>query len=462
MKLWGGRFGTAGGRAAERFTASIGFDWRLYREDIEGSQAHVRMLAIQGIITREESDLMVAGLEEIRQDIERCQVEWRREDEDIHMNIERMLLAKVGPVAGKMHTARSRNDQVALDLRLFLRRRIDELATGVAHVQSALLAQAGDHIHTIMPGYTHLQVGQPVSLAHHLLAYFDMLERDQERLADCRRRTDVSPLGACALGGTSFPIDPEEVAAQLDFKGVFSNSIDAVSDRDFVVEFLASGSLVMVHLSRLAEELVLWSSQEFGFVELDEAWTGGSSIMPQKKNPDSLELVRGKTGRVIGHLTGMLTVLKGLPLAYNSDLQEDKEALFAACDTLEECLSAMAQIIATTIFCTERMARAAEKGYSTATELADFLVGQGLTFRDAHAMVGSLVALAESSGRSLDQLEKEELWGVSPLLGEECRRLLSVQAAVKQKRSRGGTGPTQVTQALAQAQLRLEQRVRST
>ncbi len=460
MKLWGGRFSKRAGSGAQRFTASIAFDRRLYAEDIAGSQAHARMLAACGIIEPDAAQRIVDALGEIVAEIERGEFVFRKEDEDIHMNIERRLIEKLGPAGGKLHTARSRNDQVALDMHLFLRSAIDRLLPLVSGLQDALLQLADRYPGAVMPGYTHLQVAQPVVLGHHLLAYFNMLERDRGRLLDCRRRANVMPLGACALAGTSFPIDPRLVAGELGFDGLYANSMDAVSDRDFIVEFMAAASLIMVHLSRLGEELVLWSSQEFGLVELDDSYATGSSIMPQKKNPDTAELVRGKTGRVVGHLVGMLMVLKGLPLTYNSDLQEDKEGLFDTVDTLAACLETMAGTVSTLKFNRERAAQAAGRGFSTATELADYLVVRGLPFRQAHAVVGRLVRTALERGVGLDELDIDDLRSESQLFAPDALELLRPETAVARRTSPGGTAPELVTRELARARALLYSRTR--
>ncbi|HAI20955.1 MAG TPA: argininosuccinate lyase [Clostridiales bacterium UBA8153] len=458
MKLWGGRFAPGAGGQAQRFTASIGFDRRLYQEDIAGSQAHARMLAAQGIITPVEAGSIIDALDEIGQEIGSGQFTFALEDEDIHMNVERRLLEKLGSVGGKLHTARSRNDQVALDMHMFVRNGAAEVVRRITALQSALVDRATVYQDAVMPGCTHLQAAQPVLLAHHLLAYFHMLERDRGRFLECRARANLSPLGACALAGTSFPIAPELVAKELGFDGVYANSIDAVSDRDFVIEFISAAALVMVHLSRLAEELVLWSSQPWAWVELSDAYSTGSSIMPQKKNPDTAELIRGKTGRVVGHLMAMLMVMKGLPLAYNSDMQEDKEGLFDAVDTVNGCLETMAGIVGSLAFNRERALAAAAKGHTTATELADYLVRQGVPFREAHAVVGRLVRLALSRGVELDGLSLADLQGASSCFGPEALQLLDPVAATGAKTSPGGTAPANVARALAVARRVLSER----
>jgi argininosuccinate lyase len=416
------------------------------------------MLAAQGIITPAEAEGIINALEEIRQEISSGQFSFALEDEDIHMNVERRLTEKLGPTGGKLHTARSRNDQVALDMHIFVRDRAAEVIRLITALQAALVDRATVYQDAVMPGCTHLQPAQPVLLAHHLLAYFHMLERDRGRFVECRARANISPLGACALAGTSFPIAPGLVAKELGFDGVYANSIDAVSDRDFVIEFISAASLLMVHLSRLAEELVLWSSQPWAWVELSDAYSTGSSIMPQKKNPDTAELIRGKTGRVVGHLMAMLMVMKGLPLAYNSDMQEDKEGLFDTVDTVHACLETMAGIVGSLTFNRERALAAASQGHTTATELADYLVRQGLPFREAHAVVGRLVHLALSRGVELDGLTLAELQEASSRFGPEALSLLDPGAAVRAKTSPGGTAPARVSRALAMAREALSAR----
>jgi argininosuccinate lyase len=460
-RLWGGRFaggsgsggggaGSPGGKAIS-FTASLPFDRRLWREDLAGSRAHAEMLAACGIISAEDGVAIARGLDLIAAEIEEGVFPFRLEDEDIHLNIERRLTELIGPVGGKLHTARSRNDQVAVDTHLFVRREIDDGIARMRRLQGVLVDAAAAHQSTILPGYTHLQHAQPVLLAHHLLAYFWMFQRDVERLLDCRRRADLSPLGAAALAGTSFPIDPAATAARLGFAGTYANSLDAVSDRDYVLEFIAAAALIMTHLSRLAGELVLWSSDEFGFVELDDAYATGSSIMPQKKNPDTMELVRGKAGRVFGHLVGLLSVVKGLPLAYHSDLQEDKEALFDTVDTLEACLEVTAGAVSTMTVRAERMRAAAARGFPGATDLADYLTRRGLPFREAHAVVGRVVRYCLEQGKELFDLSLAELAAHSPLADEGARAVLRPEAVVKARRSPGGTAPREVARQLVRA-----------
>lgn len=455
-KAWSGRFQKETARLVDDFHSSISFDCRLYRQDIRGSIAHARMLGRQGILTSEETRLIVAGLKEILTEIENGRVEFSKEAEDIHMNIEQLLIAKIGEPGKKLHTARSRNDQVALDLRLYLKEEIQEIITLLKELQTTLLDVAENHLTTIMPGYTHLQRAQPVTFAHHLLAYVQMFSRDVARLGDCYRRTDVLPLGAGALAGTTLPIDPHSVAQELGFAAVAENSLDAVSDRDFVVEFLAAAALIMVHLSRLGEELVLWASAEFGFVELDDAYSTGSSMMPQKKNPDVAELVRGKAGRVFGALLTLLTVLKGLPLAYNKDLQEDKEALFDAVDTVKKCLTIFRPLIATLQVKKEKMARAAAEGFTNATDLADYLVGKGVPFREAHRIVGQIVYFCLQEKKTLEELTLEDYQRFSPLIADDVYRFIDVRRCVEARRSPGGPSPDETRAAIARAREKIK------
>lgn len=451
MKLWGGRFRHQTAAEMEEFNSSIQFDHRLWQEDIDGSLAHVKMLAAVGVLSAAEADTIGRGLAEIRAEIEQGQFDFSPELEDIHMHIEHRLMEKIGPVGGKVHTARSRNDQVALDTHLYVRRQVDKVLDLIAALQRELIQQAEKHLDVIMPGYTHLQHAQPVLLAHHLLAYVHMLQRDRQRFLDCRERADLMPLGAGALAGTGFPIDRELVAKELGFSALYENSLDAVSDRDYILEFLAAAAICMVHLSRLAEELILWSSQEFAFVELDEAYSTGSSIMPQKKNPDVPELVRGKAGRVAGHLLALLMTVKGLPLAYNKDLQEDKEALFDTVDTLTACLSIFAPLIATLKVNRDRMRQAVSGDFSTATDLADYLARRGLPFREAHAVVGRLVQLCLDQGKSLEDLSLKELQQASTLFEPDALAALTPEAAVAARTSSGGTALEQVKLQLARA-----------
>ena len=449
---WGGRFASETAPLAQRFGASAPFDWRLYRYDVAGSIAHARMLAKQGIIGRALQQQIEAGLRRVLAEVEAGRFEWSIEREDVHLNIE----AALGEAGRSLHTARSRNDQVALDTRLFVRQAIVDAGEAMLALQEVLLARSAEHVDTLLPGYTHLQRAQPVSLGHHLLAYVEMLQRDFDRLADAFARVNVLPLGSGALAGVPYPIDRQFVADQLGFAAISANSIDAVSDRDFVVEFLAAAALCGVHLSRLAEELVLWSSAEFRYVEMDDAWATGSSIMPQKKNPDFTELVRGKSGRLLGHLVSLLVVLKGLPLAYNKDLQEDKEPLFDAAATLTDCLTVAAAMLDSARFDTDRMAAAADQDYTTATDLADYLVRHGLPFRDAHRLVGELVAACLSRGQQLPDVTLEELRRHSDLFHVDALALLSAEASAAARDVPGGTAPNRVRRALAEARSRQE------
>lgn len=458
MKLWGGRFRKDTAAEVEEFNSSIQFDHRLWAEDIAGSLAHVRMLAAVNVLSPVEADLICQGLEEIRSEIEQGQFDFSPEFEDIHMHIEHRLIEKIGPVGGKVHTARSRNDQVALDTHLHVREQVDKVLDLIAALQEELVKKAESNLDVIMPGYTHLQHAQPVLLAHYLLAYVHMLERDRERFLGCHRRADMMPLGAGALAGTGFPVDREMVAEELGFSALYENSLDAVSDRDYILEFLSAAAICLMHLSRLAEELILWSSQEFGFVELDDAYSTGSSIMPQKKNPDVPELVRGKAGRVAGHLMALLMTMKGLPLAYNKDLQEDKEALFDTADTLSACLSVFAGLIATLKVKRERMRQALRGDFSTATDLADYLAKAGLPFRQAHAVVGQLVQLCLDQGKNLEDLTLAELQQASPLFKSDAPAVLTPEAAVAARTSYGGTAPEQVKLQLARVKRLLKNR----
>ncbi len=451
MRLWGGRFSKDPNELALQFTQSLPFDQRLTECDLEGSIAHARMLGKCRIITRDEAHQLEAGLERIRAALAAGELKLDPHSEDIHTEIERLLFEQVGPLAGKLHTARSRNDQIALDIRLYLREEIDQIQQEMRDLQQVLVDLAERHLGAVMPGYTHTQLAQPVLLSHHLLAYFWMLQRDRERLADCRARVNLCPLGAAALAGTSFPIDPAFVAKQLGFDGLCPNSMDAVADRDFVVEFLASAALAMAHLSRLANEIVLWSTTDFGFIRLDDAWCTGSSIMPQKRNPDPAELVRGKSGRAYGNLLAALTVLKGLPLTYNLDLQEDKEALFDTLDTLRPCLNVMREMLATATFDTERMAAAAGRGFSTATEVADYLVRKSIAFREAHGIVGQIVRYCEKQGVTLGDLSLTEWHSFSKEFGEDILEIISPLGAVQAKRSPGGTAPERVKEQIEKA-----------
>ncbi|ADJ26235.1 argininosuccinate lyase [Dehalogenimonas lykanthroporepellens BL-DC-9] len=436
------------------YSSSLPFDRRLYREDIRGSIAHTRMLSDRGIIPSADAEAIIRGLEEIEREINNGSFEFKPVMEDIHMAVEARLKEKIGEPAGRLHTARSRNDQVATDLRLYLKDTMEETLSEISQLQRALLSQAEDNPEVILPGYTHLQPAQPVLLAHHLLAYFEMLDRDKSRLADCYRRTDVLPLGSGALAGTAYDTDREAVARELGFKEISRNSLDAVSDRDFIIEFLAAAAIIMTHLSRLAEELIIWSGAEFGFVEMDDAYATGSSIMPQKKNPDVAELGRGKTGRVYGHLTAMLTTMKGLPLAYNRDLQEDKEGLFDTVDTLLPSLRVFAGMVSTMRFRPEQMLKSVDKSFILATDLADYLVARGETFRNAHGAVGRLVNYCIGQGKMFPDLTLEEYRQFSPLFGNDVMEV-TVMTSVDARNNPGGTARCRVSQALKEAQARL-------
>ena len=450
-KLWGGRFSGNTDATVEAFTASEHFDRRLAQYDIAGSRAHALMLESCGIISEADGQAIIGGLDTIMQEISADRFQWSAALEDVHMNIEARLTELVGDPGKKLHTARSRNDQVATDLRLFTRDAIDQLQADLTVLQRALVELAEGEAETIMPGMTHMQTAQPVTCGHHLLAWNAMLERDWQRLADCRRRVNVSPLGVAALAGTSFPVDRNMTAVALGFDGVSGNSLDAVSDRDFAVEFCGGVALLMVHLSRMAEELVLWASQHLGFVDLGDAFCTGSSIMPQKKNPDVAELVRGRSGRAVGNLTSLLVLMKGQPLAYNRDNQEDKQPLFDSFDNAHACLVVLAAMVPNMTFDRQRMREAAGRGHATATDLADYLVRRGLAFRDAHEAVGKAVQLAESAQRELDALSLDELRSVCELIDEDVFEVLTLEGAVCSRNHVGGTSPDQVRQAVAEA-----------
>ncbi|HEY2994455.1 MAG TPA: argininosuccinate lyase [Methylomirabilota bacterium] len=450
-KTWGGRFSQSADPTAERFTGSLAFDQRLWPHDIAGSIAWARALARTGLLTTAEADTLVKGLEAVRGELDAGTFRFRPELEDIHTNVEQRLVELVGDVGGKLHTGRSRNDQIALDERLYLKDVVAETVAGLRGAQEALLARAAETVDAPMPGYTHLQRAQPVVLAHHLLAYVFMLQRDRERFAGCRARADVLPLGAAALAGTAFAIDREALARDLGFAAVSANSLDAVSDRDYVLEYLAAAAIAGMHLSRLAADLSLWATAEFGFVEFADAWATGSSIMPQKKNPDVAELMRGKSGRLYGNLVAVLTAMKGLPLAYNSDMQEDKEPLFDSVDTLLAILGVLPPMLASLTFRTERMRAAAGENFATATDLADYLVRKGLPFRQAHEIVGRVVRHALERRVGLEQVPLEELRRFSELIGADVHQALSVDASLRARAVTGGTAPDAVRRALAQA-----------
>jgi len=443
-KPWSGRFTHKTSGLVESFTESISFDKRLWRHDIRGSIAHAKMLAKQGIITAREAAAIEKGLLEIAAEIEAGKFRFRNELEDIHMNIEAELARKIGPAGKKLHTARSRNDQVALDIRLYLREETEDIISRILQLQKTLLTIAEKHIDTIMPGYTHLQRAQPVLLSHHLLAYLEMIERDKGRFMDSLKRLNVLPLGACALAGTTLPTDRAFVAKELGFKTASANSIDTVSDRDFAVEFLSCACICIMHLSRFAEELVLWSTEEFGFIEISDAFTTGSSIMPQKKNPDVAELVRGKTGRIYGNLMSLLTLMKGLPLSYNRDMQEDKIPLFDTVDTLKACLEVMNAMLPGMTFNKQRMAATAGQGYSTATDIAEYLVKKGVPFREAHEITGKIVLDCIKKKIELHEISLKELKSFSPVIGKDVFPTLDPAASVRARSSYGGTSPSQV------------------
>jgi argininosuccinate lyase len=452
-KLWGGRFTGRTAASVEAFTASIDTDRRLYRHDIRGSIAHAKMLGKQRIIPASDARRIVRGLQQIEREIDVGKFAFSHADEDIHMNIERRLTELIGPVGGKLHTARSRNDQIALDMRLYLRDEVTGILERLATLRRELAAAARKHLDVIMPGYTHLQRAQPVLLAHHLLAYVDMFERDSERLGDGLKRIDVLPLGSGALAGTSFPIDRAYVARLLGFPRLSKNSIDAVSDRDFLLEFLAAASILFVHLSRLAEELVLWSSQEFGFIELPDGYCTGSSMMPQKKNPDVPELIRGKSGRIFGHLQALLTIMKGLPLAYNRDLQEDKIPLFDTVETVTASVDIMSEVIAGMKVRRDRIAVAVDDGLMNATDLADYLVERGLAFRDAHEIAGRVVLSCVTQKKRIEDLSLVELRRFSSKFEKKVYRYISAAAAVERRRAPGGTARRNVMRRLKELRM---------
>jgi argininosuccinate lyase len=454
-KQWGGRFNEPMSELMERLNASIGFDIQLFEQDINGSEAHAAMLAAQGIIPADDAEKIIEGLEKVRAEIRAGKMELKASLEDVHTHVEARLKELIGEAAGKLHTGRSRNDQVALDLRLWVLDSGRELDRALLEFQRALWGLADAHRDVIMPGYTHMQRAQPVLFGHHMLAYVEMAQRDRERLADCLKRTAISPLGAAALAGTTFTLDTRASAEKLGMSGVFKNSLDAVSDRDFAAEFLFVLGMCQIHLSRLAEELCIWSSQEFSFVSLSDAFSTGSSIMPQKKNPDSAELIRGKTGRVMGDLVSLLTTLKGLPLAYNKDMQEDKEPVFDAFATVHDCLKVMAPLLKTLMVRSDNMRSAAEGGFLNATELADYLTAKGLPFRQAHEIAGKAVRLAEKTGRSLGELEIDEFITLSNMIQKDVYEVLKIESAVNRRTSPGGTAQPNLEAALEEARKRL-------
>ncbi len=452
QKLWGGRFTKSTDSFTDHFHSSIGFDSRMYHEDITGSMAHAQMLGKQNIIPQEDADIIVKTLGEILEDIDAGKISFDEKAEDIHMNIETILISRIGDVGKRLHTGRSRNDQVALDTRMYTKKEITEIQKLVKNLMQELNTLAAAHTETILPGYTHLQRAQPVTLAHHLLAYLEMFKRDYARLSDTYKRTDVLPLGSGALATTTYPLDRFFVAKKLGFAEISANSMDAVSDRDFCVELVSALSIMMMHLSRFCEELILWSSHEFHFIELDDAYSTGSSIMPQKKNPDMAELIRGKSGRVYGHLMGLLTTLKGLPLAYNKDMQEDKEGLFDAIDTVKMCLPVFTNMIATMTVQKDAMLQAAKGGFTNATDAADWLVKQGVAFRDAHSIIGRLVLYCIEHQTNLDDLSLAEYRAISPVFDETVYEAIGVKQCVEARNVIGGPAKAATEQAIAQNQ----------
>ena len=456
--MWGGRFTEATDAFVAEFTASVQFDQRFYRQDIAGSIAHATMLAKVGVLSAQEHEDIVQGLTAIQAEIESGQFEWRIDLEDVHMNIEARLTQRIGLAGKKLHTGRSRNDQVATDIRLYVRDEIDNILAILKKLQTGILGLAAQHTQTIMPGFTHLQTAQPVTFGHHLMAWFEMLFRDSERLIDCRKRVNRMPLGSAALAGTTYPIDRDYTAQLLGFDTASENSLDAVSDRDFAIEFSAAAALIMMHLSRMSEELILWTSSQFKFINIPDRFCTGSSIMPQKKNPDVPELVRGKTGRVYGDLISLLTLMKAQPLAYNKDNQEDKEPLFDAIDTLRGSLMAFADMIPALVPNIDMMREAALRGFSTATDLADYLVKKGVAFRDAHEIVGKAVALGVAESKDLSELTLEQLQQFSALITNDVYdQALTLEASVNARNHLGGTAPRQVKLAIERAYTRLEQ-----
>jgi argininosuccinate lyase len=455
-KIWSGRFSVPIAQSVKEYTSSVFFDKRLAPFDIEGSLAHAKMLEKAGILNATDLAAIERGLGQILNEIESGEFEWQLDHEDVHLNIERRLTTLIGDAGKRLHTARSRNDQVATDIRLFVRGAIDDVRTALKALEISLLNLAEAHTDTLMPGFTHLQVAQPISFGHHLLAYVEMFERDRERLLDARRRVNRLPLGAAALAGTSYPIDRNRVAELLGFEGICLNSLDAVSDRDFAIEFTAASALIMTHISRLSEEIILWMSPRFAFLQVGDAFCTGSSIMPQKRNPDVPELARGKSGRVFGHLMGLLTLMKGQPLAYNKDNQEDKEPLFDTVDTVLHTLTIFADMLKDIRVNPEAMRNAALEGFATATDLADYLVKKGLPFRDAHEAVAQAVRSAETQGKDLSGLSLDELRGFSSLIEADVHEVLTLEGSLNSRMSQGGTAPTQVKSAIRMARARLE------
>ncbi|MBQ7975657.1 MAG: argininosuccinate lyase [Clostridia bacterium] len=456
-KLWGGRFQKSTDKIVDDFNSSIRFDSRMYNQDIRGSIAHAKMLGKQGIIPAQDSELIVKGLLEIQKDIENGNVEFEIDAEDIHMNIEKLLTERIGDAGKRLHTGRSRNDQVALDIRMYLRDETDEILELIHKLRSTLVRLAKENTDTIMPGYTHLQKAQPITFAHHVMAYYEMLKRDTGRLLDCRARMNVMPLGSGALAGTTYPLDREYVADMLDFPEITMNSLDGVSDRDFCIELGSCISIIMMHLSRFCEELILWSSNEFGFVEMDDAYSTGSSIMPQKKNPDVAELIRGKTGRVYGHLMGLLTTMKGIPLAYNKDMQEDKEPIFDSVDTVKLCIDVFEKMVSTMKLNTDRMYQGSKGGFTNATDLADYLVKKGMPFREAHSVVGRAVYYCVERSCALDDLTLETYKDFSALIEEDVYEAISMETCVNDRNVIGGPAKEVVLMAISKAEKELSE-----
>ncbi|MGL1863906.1 MAG: argininosuccinate lyase [Pseudodesulfovibrio sp.] len=448
-KMWGGRFAEGTAASMEAYSESVSFDWQLYAEDIRGSQAHARVLAQQGFLTDDEAKQICDGLDTVKAEIEAGDFQWKTEHEDVHMNIESRLTEIIGAVGGKLHTARSRNDQVALDFRLHVSSRLEAWQENLASLIETYVARAEEHVETLLPGCTHFQPAQPVSLAHHLLAYAQMFKRDHERVTDCLKRVRVMPLGAAALAGTTHPVNPQAVADELGMEAIFANSMDAVSDRDFVLEAVFSGSLVMTHLSRMCEEIIVWANPNFGYVKLPDQYSTGSSIMPQKKNPDSCEIMRGKTGRVVGSLMGLLVLVKGLPMTYNRDMQEDKEPFFDADKTVVSSLGIMTGLLEQIEFVPEKMLSTVTRGFLNATELADYLAAKGIPFRDAHHITGAAVAFAEGKGVGLEDLTLEEMKTFSSEIENDVFTILDYKVSVERRTSPGGTGPASVAKQIA-------------
>ncbi|GAJ27332.1 argininosuccinate lyase [Liquorilactobacillus sucicola DSM 21376 = JCM 15457] len=454
-KLWGGRFTAESAQWIDTFGASISFDQLMAHEDLEGSLAHVKMLKYTKILSESDADQIIAGLKELQHDLDEGQLTFSVKNEDIHMNLESILTEKIGPVAGKLHTARSRNDQVATDLHLYLKHRLPEVIASLLQLQKTIVQKAEENIFTIMPGYTHLQHAQPISYGHYLMAYYQMFKRDIERFTFNQEHTDLSPLGAAALAGTTFPIDRQFTANELGFKDIYANSLDAVSDRDFVLEFLSNASILMMHLSRFCEEIILWCSYEFNYIELSDEYSTGSSIMPQKKNPDMAELIRGKSGRVFGHLLGLLTTLKGLSLAYNKDLQEDKEGLFDTIKTIVPSLKVFTGMLSSLKVNEKKMAHATEHDFSNATELADYLANKGIPFRQAHAIVGELVLKGTQEGFNLQDIPLSEYKKISPLIDKDVYEDLTSKTAIDRRHSAGSTGFNEVAKQVKNAKQEL-------